>query len=138
MFSKGPCHTSLLVIPMLSARWTLKCHPFNPSCHKMTHHPSLLAKKKKRKRWNQTKNDVVCLGISESSLRLIPKTAPYVTILFLISNKFIDVKKKGNTLVHRKCTRVETIKNKNYKNLKNQEKIKMIDSAMQPTNPLQF
>ena len=42
---------------------------------------------------------------------------------FLISNKFIDIK-KGNTLVHKECTRGQTIKNKNYKNLRNQEKIK--------------
>ena len=53
---------------------------------------------------------------------------------FLISNKFIDIK-KGSTLVHRECTRGQTIKNKNYKNLGNQEKIKMIGSAMQLTNP---
>ena len=56
---------------------------------------------------------------------------------FLISNKFIDIK-KGSTLVHREFTRGQTIKNKNYKNLGNQEKIKMIGSAMQPTNPLKF
>ena len=55
----------------------------------------------------------------------------------LISNKFIDIK-KGSTLVHRECTRGQTIKNKNYKNLGNQEKIKMIGSAIQPTNPLKF
>ena len=55
----------------------------------------------------------------------------------LISNKFIDIK-KGSTLVHKECTRGQTIKNKNYKNLENQEKIKMIGSAMQPTNPLKF
>ena len=55
----------------------------------------------------------------------------------LISNKFIDIK-KGSNLVHRECTRGQTIKNKNYKNLGNQEKIKMIGSAMQPTNPLKF
>ena len=42
---------------------------------------------------------------------------------FLISNKFIDIK-KGNNLVHKECTRGQTIKNKNYKNLRNQEKIK--------------
>ena len=47
----------------------------------------------------------------------------------LISNKFIDIK-KGSTLVHRECTRGQTIKNKNYKNLGNQEKMKMIGSAM--------
>ena len=55
----------------------------------------------------------------------------------LISNKFIDIK-KGSTLVHKECTRGQTIKNKNYKNLENQEKIKMIGSAKQPTNPLKF
>ena len=55
----------------------------------------------------------------------------------LISNKFIDIK-KGSNLVHRECTRGQTIKNKNYKNLENQEKIKMIGSAIQPTNPLKF
>ena len=32
----------------------------------------------------------------------------------------------------------QTIKNKNYRNLGNQEKIKMIGSAMQRTNPLKF
>ena len=57
--------------------------------------------------------------------------------MFLISNKFIDIK-KGNTLAHRKCTRGQTVKNKNYKNLGNQEKIKIIGSAKQPTNPLKF
>ena len=55
----------------------------------------------------------------------------------LISNKFIDIK-KGSTLVHKECTRGQTIKNKNCKNLGDQEKIKMIGSAMQPTNPLKF
>ena len=55
----------------------------------------------------------------------------------LISNKFIDIK-KGSNLVHRECTRGQTIKNKNYKNLGNQEKIKMIGFAIQPTNPLKF
>ena len=44
-------------------------------------------------------------------------------VFFFISNKFIDIK-KGNTLVHKECTRGQTIKNKNYKNLRNQEKIK--------------
>ena len=61
-----------------------------------------------------------------------------VEFIFLISNKFIDIKIRGNTLVHKECTRDQTIKNKNYKNLGNQEKIKMIGSAMQPTNPLKF
>ena len=61
-----------------------------------------------------------------------------VEFIFLISNKFIDIKIRGNTLVHKECTRDKTIKNKNYKNLGNQEKIKMIGSAMQPTNPLKF
>ena len=60
-----------------------------------------------------------------------------ILLVFLISNKFIDVK-KGSALVHRECTRGQTIKNKNYKNLGNQEKIKMIGSAMWPTNPLKF
>ena len=55
----------------------------------------------------------------------------------LISNKFIDTE-KGSTLVHRECTRGQTIKNKNYKNLGNQQKIKMIGFAIQPTNPLKF
>ena len=55
----------------------------------------------------------------------------------LISNKFIDIK-KGSNLVHRECTRGQTIKNKNYKNLGNQQKIKMIGFAIQPTNPLKF
>ena len=57
--------------------------------------------------------------------------------MFLICNKFIDIK-KGNTLAHRECTRGQTVKNKNYKNLGNQEKIKIIGSAKQPTNPLNF
>ena len=61
-----------------------------------------------------------------------------VEFIFLISNKFIDIKIRGNTLVHKECTRDQTIKYKNYKNLGNQEKIKMIGSAMQPTNPLKF
>ena len=54
-----------------------------------------------------------------------------------MSNEFTDIK-KGSTLVHIECTRGQTIKNKNYKNLGNQENIKMIGSAMQPTNPLKF
>ena len=43
----------------------------------------------------------------------------------LISNKFIDIR-KGNTLVHRECTRGQQFKYKNYKNLENQEKKRMI------------
>ena len=61
----------------------------------------------------------------------------FLFFFYLLSNKFIDIK-KGSTLVHRECTRDQTIKNKNYRNLGNQEKIKMIGSAMQPTNPLKF
>ena len=68
-------------------------------------------------------------------LFLIRSVIPYD--MFLISNKFIDIK-KGNTLAHRECTRGQTVKNKNYKNLGNQEKIKIIGSAKQPTNPLKF
>ena len=45
-------------------------------------------------------------------------------LFFLISKKFIDIKKRWNTLVHRECTRGQTIKHKNYKNLRNQERIK--------------
>ena len=65
------------------------------------------------------------------------ETIIWITFFF-ISNNFIDIKIRGNTLVHKECTRDQTIKNKNYKNLGNQEKIKMIGSAMQPTNPLKF
>ena len=61
----------------------------------------------------------------------------FLFIYLFLSNKFINIK-KGSTLVHRECTRGQTIKNKNYRNLGNQEKIKMIGSAMQPTNPLKF
>ena len=50
-------------------------------------------------------------------------------LFFLISKKFIDIKKRWNTLVHRECTRGQTIKYKNYKNLRNQERIKKIGSA---------
>ena len=60
-----------------------------------------------------------------------------ILLVFLISNKFIEVK-KGSALLHRECTRGQTIKNKNYKNIGNQEKIKMIGFAMWPTDPLKF
>ena len=46
-----------------------------------------------------------------------------MSIFLLMSNDFTDIK-KGSTLVHIECTRGQTIKNKNYKNLRNQEKIK--------------
>ena len=69
---------------------------------------------------------------------LIPCVAQYsLNSFFFISNNFIDIE-KGSTLVHRECTRGQTIKKKNYKNLGNQEKMKMIGFAMQPTNPLKF
>ena len=65
------------------------------------------------------------------------KEAHFFFFFFLISKKFIDIK-KANILVHRECTRGQTIKNKNYKNLRNQEKITMIGFVKQPTNPLKF
>ena len=57
---------------------------------------------------------------------------------FLISNKFIDIK-KGTPQYTGSVQWVKQFKNKNYKNLRNQKKKnKMIGFAKQPTNRLKF
>ena len=56
----------------------------------------------------------------------------------MISNKFIDVKKKGEHPSTQEVYKGWNNQEQKLQESKNQEKIKMIDSAMQPTNPLQF